>query len=488
MSLDIGTSKYLSKSQTLKVQTQSSHQDLPLGKSLSLAQHRHSFPSNVAAAAAAPRYQTFYLARPPATRSTSLALQLQRMSPREGRDGYSMATPIFDIKQNTPPMKKFLKKVRSFNDAVLLIIPPHNLSSDQSAPTKSRSASVQLPTSISTATFSVYDRDAPKDPVAQISQHGISFSQRTTPLLSRHSRLGRHESTNNHTSSLTGPVSWVVVEDRMGYKVLDRDTNAVIGKWQLQSSLGGNRRRSQVESEFQVLGSTVHDGRHFFSGSLLDNSIKPERMTWCFVVKDIGSNSDNTVVATLKGFELKLLMQQPNAVQSNVSMFLDEFTKALRYKSALNKSLNGVSNDTDRGISSEIQSTQQQAPPPVFPESVLEHSTASFYRLTFTDGVVMCAISLMLRLDEKIRTTSILTSLAASETASIITQNEDSTTNSKIADVMKRRSVSKPTTKTQASAVEVEMPAVSVQRRKSILKRMSFLKLRSFMNIKALHV
>lgn len=471
----------------------------------SIPLHRHHQPSPHKSF----KRDSYYLARPPKTNSTTLALQLQRVT-NHGTNAF----PVFDIKKNQPPIRRFLKKVRSFNDAVSVIIPPaphylhhnhhhHHIHHQEDSP--SRRSSLQLPvspysivsdptpspsTSTSASTYSLYDRDTPKEPVAQFSKHGISFSQRTTPLLSRHTRLDRQDpSALQDTSSIAGPVSWILVEERNTYRVIDLGSNTLIGKWKLRSTLSsGSRRRSlnhsasimsPIEDRTSPLGmaavsyfSQSHTFAPFFSGEAANFSPEadPDKLTWCFIVK-------GTVVATLKGYELSIVQQQPlesgvsglNALMSTA--FLDEFTKALRQKQqakamaasgASTASLASVMEEAnnDRGASStstsgsrnsnvfrrsslhkscrrhtlsvmtfasssprqsaEFSQHQHHPRPPTL-ESPVDSSAFSFLRLKFSDGIAMTAMALMLNLDDRLQ------ALSLSEDAEQEQQEQEST-------------------------------------------------------------
>lgn len=352
-------------------------------------------------------------------------------------------------------------------------------------------------TSGSAQSFSIYDRDLPKDPVSQISKYGLTFSQRTTPLLSRYSRLDRKEMSTrvlHDPSSLVGPVSWVLVRDRNSFKVMDRSTNALIGKWKLlsdiNSSNGGSARRksnpnpTQSSALSELLGDRLNSPpvtglgmanyfdmdsakTPFFSGDFVSLNVKADqdKVTWCFVVK-------NVIVAALKGNELSIITPPAAGTNDNTattsalmsSVFLDEFTKALRQKvltkvainpspvsmppsnqastastaslaSVVEESMDSKKRNSMSGgmfrrspsfpktpnrrhtlmdltmstprPSSDMNSTSsaQQLDvhsPPVLGSSY-ENAASSFLRLKFSDAVMMAAMSLMLNLDDRIR-------------------------------------------------------------------------------------
>lgn len=427
---------------------------------------RHRRPSD-------PKYESFFLARPPGTNTTTLALQLQRITQR----GNSIL-PLFDIKQNLAPTKRLMKKVRSFNEVVGVIIPPtplhhHNHSEERSRSPSSLSSS-SVDDSSPAPTYSVYDRDTPREPVAQFSKHGISFSQHTTPLLSRHSRLGRHINSHippllDEMSPIFGPVSWMLVEDRnSAFKIVDSSTNAIIGRWKPQSALSGQsngtsrRRRVSLDTATPVgsppgtgspLGceatsnyiASSRNSTPFFSGELASACADNVDLTWCLIIK-------GTVVATLKGYELNVV--QPLCSDNNQSidslmacMFLDEFTKTLRQKhrakifvdgsstslpsvqeeqmSAETKNSGRASNIFRRsskskrrhslpGMSAPGTNAQPSPPRSSFSESTTPPLVTNFFRLKFSDAVIMSAMSLMLNMDDRLRRASALAAVGAS--------------------------------------------------------------------------
>jgi hypothetical protein len=371
------------------------------------------------------RRETYFLARPYQNSTSSIALQVQRVLPTQPDDVSSTFSsvgdrgdarpgfePILDIKRNRPPIKKLLRKVRSFSgsnhrgtNAGSIVIPPPNARYSVSDFDKLRQACenylngnsgnnstipsnncplVEWASSASQQhlkTFSVYERDSPKLPLAQFSKNGITFSQRTTPLVARHSRLDRQDSikldhdhsilpyhssngvnnnnnnNNNNTNPLIGQVSWNLVEDRaQEYKVIDSSTNTVIGRWKLidrhtklsnlslsssaiiresyASSAGGSSRRV----------ATAVPSQPFYSGQAPHLALSRDKRelvldrtaVWCFVVK-------GTVVATLKGYELSLISHPASIAGSDETetmthkivrdrLYLDEYALTLRQR------------------------------------------------------------------------------------------------------------------------------------------------------------
>ena len=361
------------------------------------------------------RRETYFLARPYQNSTSSIALQVQRVLPAQPDDISSTFSdsgdarpgfePILDIKRNRPPIKKLLRKVRSFSgnnprgaNAGSIIIPPPNARYSVTDFDKLRQACENDTNGSNTIcsnsgvsamvegnspasqqhlkTFSVYERDSPKLPLAQFSKNGVTFSQRTTPLVARHSRLDRQDSlkldhdhsilphhssnggnSNNNTNPLIGQVSWNLVEDRaQEYKVIDSSTNTVIGRWRLidrhtkltnlssssssiireshASSAGGSSRRV----------ATAVPSQPFYSGQAPHLSLSRDKSelvldrtaVWCFVVK-------GTVLATLKGYELSVISHratipgsdEPETMTHKIvrdRLYLDEYSRALRLR------------------------------------------------------------------------------------------------------------------------------------------------------------
>lgn len=297
---------------------------------------------------------------------------------------------VYDIVQNKTTFNRFLKKMKYFNSAVGSIIPPAVPGSNYSSTNNTSTASGSTSTSTSTSnqTFSVYDRDAPKSPLALISKHGISYSNTATPLVTLQSRLDRYA--GHHEQALAGPVAWVLCQDKLGYKIVDKSTNVVIGRWRCHTTLrsmaaakkmrrrrhstnssstgtGGGRRASLdsfegVEDEegaeevfgdggMSTIGVTASNlyfsalaadqkrlltNTPFFSGEAATRSLmsaaatvkEHDRVTWSLVVR-------GSIVATLKGYELNILEQRQSEPAGAVgAVYLDEFTKGLRQKHA----------------------------------------------------------------------------------------------------------------------------------------------------------
>lgn len=359
--------------------------------------------------------ESYYLARPPTTYST-LVLQVQRIVNNHGQ-------LVYDVNQNTPPIRKFFKKVKSFNNAVASIIPDPAHDNHQHRTTKTPSININH------CSFAIHDSESSKHSIAQISKYGISFSAYTTPLLANHSRLDRYEQPH----PLLGPVTWNLTKDRAGYKITDKTTNIVIGKWRRKSTLRSiHRRRSlndhdrpfspgavsfstdikyneMTTEQFDSIGLTasslyfsgISKKTPFFSGEFAAASpVQDDKMTWCLVVR-------GSVVATMKGYELHILQPPPSIAAMT---FLDEFSKSLRMKhiSSTEESLQtGFSdpiephsgNASISGSSSSSPTPNKKQQPPAV--SKPKGSITSFNRLRFSDGIIMSAMSLMLNLDDR---------------------------------------------------------------------------------------
>lgn len=263
---------------------------------------------------------------------------------------------IYDVKQNSPNIRKLLKKVQSFNDAVSSFIPPapahlHNCNNnssnnDNASHSTTTTTSIENLSSSNHKTFSIYDSDTTKHPISQISKYGISFSISTTPLLASHSRLDRLDSRN----SVIGSVSWILTdENNGGYKVIDESTKTTIGRWKRKTNAVRRRRTTGSETttdnnnpnnanNYNSIGLTASDpyfsstfdskkahNTPFFSGeaALVSSStnIQHDKPVWCFIVQ-------GTIIAAIKGYELHIL-QTPSL---HSAMFLDELTNLLRHR------------------------------------------------------------------------------------------------------------------------------------------------------------
>lgn len=386
------------------------------------------------------RRETYFLARPYQHSTSSTSLQVQHILPATTDDASSTLSnrasdnynarqsfdPILDIKRNRPPIKKLLRKVRSFSGnnhrgttAGSIVIPPPNARYSVTDFDKLRQTNESSTTSGSNGnnsninrrntvlerdattshqhlkTYSVFERDSPKLPLAQFSKNGITFSQRTTPLVVRHSRLDRQDSIDhnhsffalhsnsigsggNKTNPLIGQVSWNLVEDRaQEYKIIDSSTNIVIGRWKLIdrhtkfSSLSASSPaiiRESCASSLSVANwsnMTTVPNQSFYCGQaphLTLSRDKRELMldrtaVWCFVVK-------GTIVATLKGYELSLISHRAAAANSGEPetmthkiirdrLYLDEYVRALRQRlaaSALREGNNASTTDVSRPL------------------------------------------------------------------------------------------------------------------------------------------
>lgn len=394
------------------------------------------------------RRETYFLARPYQHSTSSTSLQVQHILPAttddassifSNRDNYNARQsfePILDIKRNCPPIKKLLRKVRSFSGnnhrgttSGSIVIPPPNARYSVTDFDKLRQTNENSTTSGSSGnnsnitrrntvlergatnshqhlkTYSVFERDSPKLPLAQFSKNGITFSQRTTPLVVRHSRLDRQDSIDHnqslfalHSNSigssgskanpLIGQVSWNLVEDRaQEYKIIDSSTNIVIGRWKLidrhtkLNSLSASSPaiiRESCASSLSVANwsmMTTVPNQSFYCGQaphLTLSRNKRELMldrtaVWCFVVK-------GTIVATLKGYELSLISHHAAAANSDEPetmthkiirdrLYLDEYVRALRQRlaaSALREGNNLPNNASTTDVSQPLPLTEQQ--------------------------------------------------------------------------------------------------------------------------------
>lgn len=425
-----------------------------------------------------PLEESIYLARP-AKMESSVALQAQRINNQD-----DSVEPIFDVKANTRPIVKLLKKVKHFNDAVSSIIPEHHINhhhTDNNARKSIYENISAAPCNIDPSkhpstdkspkpqSFSVYDRDSgSRTPLAVISRYGVQFSPKSTPLLFSSSRLERL----NDTPELAGQVAWAMVPEFSAYnkykitsfKVVDRSTSKVIGRWKrrsaLESSLNPDEFRLQHRSHStRSLGTTASNRyylsepgcplhRPFFSGGAFSAASAANKLNeeWCFIVTKQYTKSGKTtikrnVLATLKGFELQLVDPHDQTLRN---FYLDEYMRYLRQKgvrkteltrqdsfsnisSANNSSNTGNSYDYSdnfdlNSINADVSSTSPSfsnfsptsstnfsASSTFFPNQSGGHTrdlsfSDNFYRLRVNDAITMMAMCLLLNIDHVILT------------------------------------------------------------------------------------
>lgn len=256
----------------------------------------------------------------------------------------------------------------------------------------------------------MYDRDSPKQPAAQLSKYGVTFSTCATPLLSPHTRLARTE-THYEDNPLVagGPVSWIVAEYKHGYKIIDKSTHVVLGRWRRSTSVSEDDLDHEVRASrryFSVVDKVRTLGRSsFFSG---DASAEPSNWTLAF---------KGNLVATLKGYDLMILQAPRESIETSPNrgsvdgdassphsepLFLDEFMRTLRQRHA-----NYLPSSTSTFLN--VTNDAKQSPPhepPSFLHGVTSHNTATYtataLRLKLVDAVIMASMSLMLNLDDLI--------------------------------------------------------------------------------------
>lgn len=285
-----------------------------------------------------PLTESVYLARP-AKLTAPISLQAQRINTSDG-----FVEPLFDIKKNTKPITKLIKKVKSLNDAVVSIIPetPHRrdsgsfFSNSVSSPTSeggysspqqsSTSPTISLHATLlqhqletkrdhlcacrdlqrvvpqfsdtgsnkpspntfhsigcpqynnssKMESYSIYDRES-KEPLAYFNRYQLAFTTKSTPLLSKSSRLDRIKEKTAFISpdvaNLDGPANWVIIPEfhyskkarsdqrsnndnksrrpvikSVSFKVVDVTTNIVIGKWKRRSVIANALANSRSKS------------------------------------------------------------------------------------------------------------------------------------------------------------------------------------------------------------------------------------------------
>lgn len=264
----------------------------------------------------------------------------------------SALSPKFDIKLNIDPVARIKHSLRALNHAIGSILP---------APVSGSSAAVtRYPAS---AAFAVYDSDADSGapPVAQLSQYGVSFSPAATSSISPH-------------------ISWSLVRDARGFKVLDKITGATVGKWRAcrtmasTQNVGGNCDKLPTSP----IKSTAAD---LYFASVESPSTSESADKWVLVV-------GHTVVATLVNYQLSIM--DFSSLPMSTTQYLDEYWSANANKLARRHSMSSVR-------SSSLPSTDSRHQPPPFKSA--GHTPANSRRLRLEDCIVLVAVSLLVNLN-----------------------------------------------------------------------------------------